>query len=290
MAAHPTWKGFLKLSLVSFPVRAYTAVGEGGKIHFNQLHATCHSRIQYKKFCPIHGEVPKEEIVSGFEYSKGRYVVVDPDELDKLRTEDDKAITISTFIEPDTIDPVYLSGRTYYLVPDGPVGEKPYATFLQAMTEDNRHAIAQVVMHGREQLMLLRPMEKLLVMSVLDYENQVTKPQAFEDQAPDVEPSGEELDLTRTLVKARSVKKFDFSTYKDVYTEKLTKLVESKVAGQEIVAPPPAEEQPHIINLMDALRASVANAEKEEAATAKPPRKLAGSKGKETRARKKKSS
>jgi DNA end-binding protein Ku len=119
--ANPAWKGFFKLSLVSFPVRAYTAVGEGDKVHFNQLHEECGSRIRYKKFRPIHGEVPKEEIVSGFEYSKGKYVIVDPDELDKLRTPDEKAITISSFIEPDTIDPVYFSGRTYYLVPDGPV-------------------------------------------------------------------------------------------------------------------------------------------------------------------------
>jgi DNA end-binding protein Ku len=290
MALNPGWKGFLRFSLVSFPVRAYTAVGEGEKIHFNQLHAECHSRINYKKTCPIHGEVNQDEIVSGFEYSKGQYVVVDPDELDKLRTEDEKAITISTsFVRPDTIDPVYFSGKTYYLVPDGPVGQKPYAVFLQAMIEDNRHAIAQVVIHGREQLVLLRPMDKLLAMSVLNYENRVTKPQTFEDQAPSAEPSGEELELTRTLVKAKNAKKLDFSTYRDVYTEKLTKVVEAKVAGQEVVAPP-VQEQPHIINLMDALRASVASAQKEEHAEAKPQKKVAGSKGKETRARKRKSS
>ena len=89
MAAHPTWKGFLKLSLVTFPVKAYTVVSESEKIHFNQLHAECHSRIQYKKTCPIHGEVLNAEIVSGYEYSKGQYVIVDTSELDKLRTEDD---------------------------------------------------------------------------------------------------------------------------------------------------------------------------------------------------------
>ena len=289
MAAHPSWKGFLKLSLVSFPVKAYTVVSEGEKIHFNQLHAECHSRINYKKTCPIHGEVRQDEIVSGFEYAKGQYVVVDPDELDKLRTEDEKAISINTFIRPDDIDPLYLSGKTYYLVPDGPVGQKPYAVFLRAMIEDKRHAIAQVVLHGREHVVLLRPMDKLLAMSVLNYEQRVAKPQAFEDQAPVAKPSGEELDLTKTLLKAATAKRFDFATYKDVYTEKLAKLVESKVAGEEIVAPP-VQEQPHIINLMDALRASVANAQKEEPTEAKPVKKMAASKGKEPRARKKKSS
>jgi DNA end-binding protein Ku len=287
--ANPGWKGFLKLSLVSFPVRAYTAVGEGEKIHFNQLHEECGSRINYKKFCPIHGEVPKEEIVSGFEYSKGQYVIVDPDEVDKLRTPDEKAVTISAFIEPDTIDPIYFSGRTYYLVPDGPVGEKPYATILEAMKDDKRHAIAQVVMHGRDQLMLIRPMGNLLAMSVLDFENQRTKPQAFEDQAPDVDPSGEELAMTRTLIRAKTAKKFDFSNYKDVYTQKLTKVIEAKVAGQEVVAPP-VHEQPQIINLMEALRKSVASATEEKPAEAKPEKKLAGSKGKEKRPRKRKSS
>jgi DNA end-binding protein Ku len=132
MAAHPYWKGFLKLSLVSVPVKAYKASDSNGDIHFNQLHAECHSRIQYKKTCPVHGEVRNEEIVSGFEYGKGQYVVVNPDELDKLRTEDEKAITIRAFITPDTLDPIYLTGKTYYLVPDAPVGQRPYAVLRRA--------------------------------------------------------------------------------------------------------------------------------------------------------------
>src|SRR5947209_10118203 len=128
MAARSSWKGFLKLNLVTVPVKAYTATSSGGgDIHLNQLHSVCHSRIQYKKTCPIHGEIPKEEIVSGYEYTKGQYVVIDTDELNKLRTEDDKAISIATFVGPTAIDPVYYTGKTYYLVPDGPVGQRPYA-------------------------------------------------------------------------------------------------------------------------------------------------------------------
>ncbi|SRR5216683_1570935 len=99
MAASPYWKGFLEFSLVSVPVRAYKpSVSGAGEIHFNQLHAECHSRIQYKKTCPVHGEVRNEEVVSGFQYSKDKYVVIDPNELDNLRTEDDKAIMISAFV------------------------------------------------------------------------------------------------------------------------------------------------------------------------------------------------
>src|SRR5947199_151756 len=98
LAARSTWKGYLKFSLVSVPVKAYTAVSSGDGIRLNQLHADCHARIQYKKVCPVHGEVSNDAIVSGYEYTKGQYVIVDPAELEKLRTEDDKAITIDTFI------------------------------------------------------------------------------------------------------------------------------------------------------------------------------------------------
>src|SRR6516165_4972582 len=127
MAGRPLWKGFIKFNLVTVPVGAYSATARGeGEIHFNQLHSECHSRIKYKKTCPVHGEVPNDEIVSGYEYSKGQYVVVDPDELDKLRSADEKGITIQAFVKPDAIDPIYFSGKTYYLTPEGPVAQKPY--------------------------------------------------------------------------------------------------------------------------------------------------------------------
>ena len=112
MAARSSWKGFLKLSLVSVPVKAYpVTTSGGGDIHLNQLHADCHSRIRYQKVCPIHGHVNSDDIVSAYEYAKGRYVIVDTDELDKLRTTDDKAIQIDVFIAVDSLPPIYLSGK-----------------------------------------------------------------------------------------------------------------------------------------------------------------------------------
>ncbi|HEV3236698.1 MAG TPA: Ku protein [Gemmataceae bacterium] len=282
MAARSAWKGFLKLNLVTVPVKAFTATSSGGgEIHLNQLHSVCNSRIQYKKNCPIHGEVPAGEIVSGYEYTKGQYVVVDTEELNKLRSEDDKAITIETFVTPTTIDPVYYTGKTYYLVPDGPVGQKPYSLLQQAMVDEKRQAVAQIVMHNREQMVLLRPLDNLIVMSVLNYDNQVTKPIAFDEEAPKATVAPEELKLAKTLIEASTSKKFDYSQFKDTYTEKLTRLIEAKVAGEEIVAPP-IHEQPQIINLMDALKQSLANVQKTEEAdrpaAAKPPRKMAPSK------------
>jgi DNA end-binding protein Ku len=281
MAARSQWKGFLKISLVSVPVRAYTATssGGGGGIRLNQLHAECHSRIKYQKTCPVHGQVPNDEIVSGYEYSKDQYVLVDTEELDKLRTEDDKAIKVNEFIPPETLDPIYLTGRNYYLVPEGPVGQKAFGVVHDAMAETKRYGVATVVMHGKEEIVLLRPLEGLLVMSILNMENEVTQPAAFKDEVEHSTPAADELELAKTLIKSASPKKFDFSKYKDVYTEKLTQLIEAKVSGKDVVAPP-AVAHAEVINLMDALRKSVAQVQEEEPERgAKPPRRMAPSKG-----------
>jgi DNA end-binding protein Ku len=283
MPPRSQWKGFLKLSLVSVPVKAYGATASGGGgISLNQLHDECKSRIQYKKTCPVHGEVKQDQIVSGYEFAKDQYVVIDTDELDKLRTEDDKAIRIDVFVPPEAIDPVYLAGKNYYLVPDGPVAQNAYKVITQGMRDANRYAIAQVVMHGKEQLVLLRPHDGVLVMSVLNFANQVASTTAFDEEIPKGDINAEELQLARMLIKASATDKVDLSKYKDVYTEKLTKLIEAKVAGKELVTPPPAEHA-QVINLMDALKQSVARLQKEGAAEVaeagkKPPKKMAASK------------
>ena len=287
MAARSSWKGFLKLSLVSVPVKAYPVTTTSG-IHLNQLHADCHSRIKYHKVCPIHGKVSQEAIVSAYEYAKGRYVVVDPNELDKLRTPDDKAITIDVFIPDQDLPPIYLSGKAYYLAPEGPVGQKSYAVLHQSMTEHRRQAIAQVVWHGREQLVLVRPFQRLLVMLLLHHDEEVAKPAAFEKDIVSVNVSGKERELASILVEASTAKEFSPDVYKDAYTEKLTQLIEAKVAGKEIVAPP-QEEQAPIINLMDALRQSVARTQK-RGNNAMPTIKAVARNGKEVRGRRRKSS
>jgi DNA end-binding protein Ku len=278
MAARSSWKGFLQLSLVSIPVKAYTATNTGStEISLNQLHAACHSRIRYQRTCPLHGEVGNDEIVMGYEYSKGQYVVIDTDELDKLRTEGDKAINVDTFIPAGEIDPIYLTGKTYYLTPDGSAGQKGYALLRQSLEDDNLYGVARVVLHGKEQLVALRAVGKLISLMVLSYEPQVKKPSAFEDELVQPEFSAEELKLTKTLIDATTSTEFDLSKYKDVYTEKLTKLIELKVEGKEVVAAP---EEPHqVINLMDALRASVerASSGKAPAKAAKAPKKMAAS-------------
>ncbi len=260
MPAHASWKGFLKLSLVSVPVKAYTATATGSDITLHQLHAKTHTRIQYKKFAPEVGEVSNEEIVKGYEYDKGQYVIVDEEELDKLRTESDKSIRIDGFIQPEQLSSIYYAGRTYFLTPDGPVGQKPYTLLRKGMESNGVCAIAQVVISQKEQVVLVRPLDGLLAMTVLNRKDEVKSASAFKDEVTDSEVTEAETSLTDTLIKASMIQGFDFARYKDVYKEKLTQLIQLKIEGKEIIQVRDPEE-PKIINLMDALKRSVAEAQ-----------------------------
>ena len=158
MPPRSSWKGFLRVSLVSLPVKGYSASSSNGaSIRLNQLHAQCHCRIKQPRVCPLHGELGSDQIVSGYEHAKDQYVIVDPQELDKLRTANDKAITVDKFVAAEVIDPIYHAGKTYYLVPDGPVGQKPYRLLYQTMISRKLHAVARVVLARKEQLVLVRP-------------------------------------------------------------------------------------------------------------------------------------
>src|SRR4051812_46839356 len=158
MASRSVWSGFIQFSLVTVPVKAYTAAvsGGGGAPSLNQLHKDCNSRIQYKKTCPIHGDVPSDQIVSGYQFASDQYVIIDTDEIQKLRPKSAKNISIAAFVKPDAIDPSMYSGKSYYLLPDGPVAQRPYALLVKAMSEQRRNAFAQVVMSGRDKIMLVR--------------------------------------------------------------------------------------------------------------------------------------
>jgi DNA end-binding protein Ku len=259
MPPRPSFKGYIRLSLISVPVRAYTATESGGQISLNQLHAECNTRVKYSKVCPVHGELSSDEIVSGYEYAKGQYVVIDPDELAKIRKQSDKALEIRGFIKQEELDARYFSGRTYYLLPDGPVGEKAYHLLWKAMEDHELYAVISAILHNKEQLAVIRPVDKLLGISVLSYARQVRQPDEFEEELTEPKFSPEEMKLTEMLVNASVIEDFDIAAYTDEYTENLLKLIEAKVEGQEIVAAPEVEE-PKIINLMDALKASVEQA------------------------------
>jgi DNA end-binding protein Ku len=257
MAPRTSWKGFLKLSLVSVPVKAYTANNTDEELRLNQLHGECHGRVRYKKVCEAHGELKSEDIVSGFEYTKDQYVVIDEDELSKVRAKSDKSVAIDGFVSPEKIDPIYLAGRTYYLLPDGAAGNRPYALLVRGMVDAKVVAIAQVVIAGREQLVMLRPQEGMLVMNVLNYPKRVRSAAPYRDELPDEKPSASELALANTLIGASTLADFDLQNYRDTYVENLNKLIQLKVDGREIVQAPDHEE-PKILNLMEALKKSVA--------------------------------
>jgi len=259
MPTRYSWKGFIRLSLVSIPVKSFNATVTSGERELHQLHQEDFQRIRYKKTCPVHGEVPKEEIVSGYEFAKDQYVVVEPEELDKLYRESDRAVNIDGFISPEKIDPVFFSGRTYYLTPDGPTGLKPYVLLQKGMKDRDLVAVARAVLYGREQVLLLRPLDGLLAMTMLTYAEKIRKPEAFKTEVKEVEFDKEEVELTATLIEAREIERFDFARYKDRFVEKLDELIRAKVEGKEIT-PPPEAEAPRVINLMEALKKSLAQA------------------------------
>lgn len=269
MAPRATWKGFLNLSLVSVPVKAYTSSNSGGTIQLNQLHAECNSRVNYKTSCPVCGDISRSGIVKGYQYAKDQYVVIDLDELEKLRTKDEtRAIRIDKFIPPGAISTVHYSDTHYFLVPDGAAGQKPYALLLEAMDQKQVECIAQVVLHNKEQLVLVRPVEFLLCMTVLKYTSQVKSMDQFKDEVPQVTISKDELRLASTLIDETTVDELDLEEYSDVYTERLSQLIESKVEGKQLVVAPQSD-TPDVVNLMDALKASVAQAKSIESAPRK---------------------
>ena len=260
MAPRASWKGFLNLSLVSVPVRAFSATNSAATIRLNQLHAECNSRINLKTVCPSCGEIPRSDIVKGYEYAKDQYVIIDLEELEKLRAHDEsRAISIDKFIRADQIDPLFYSDTTYYLVPDGAAGQKPYRLLMKAMENKELFCVANVVLHNKEQLVLVRPFDGLLSMTVLRYNDQIKPATSFHDELADAELSKEEFRLAETLVDETYEDSFDLAAYQDKCYDRLKELIDAKVEGKEIVAAPQTE-TPKVINLMDALQASVEQA------------------------------
>lgn len=279
MAPRSSWKGFLKLSLISVPIKAFTANNTSEDVRLNQLHAECHNRVKYQKVCPEHGEIKADQIVSGYEYAKDQYVIIDPKELARLRPEFDRSVRIDGFVRTNQVDSIYFAGKSYYLLPDGIAGLKAYGLLEKGMADADVCGVAHVVIAGREQLVLLRSIDGVLALTVLNVARKVKSVDEFKDELPEQEMTKEELALTKTLIEASLIDDFDFKSYKDVYVDRLSELIKMKIDGQEIVEAPHAEE-PKILNLMEALKKSVAEAQVSSG------KKMAGS-VKSTAARKK---
>ena len=256
-----SWRGPLAFGLVSIPVQAINALNrQQSDIHFHQLHAGCHRRIRYEKVCPVHGQVTSDEIVSGFEVKKGKFVEIEPEEIDAIRTKEERALSIDAFIDSDKIDPVYFDGRMYYLVPDGHSAEEPYAIIVQAMERAGCWGIGQIVLSGKDQLVAVRPLEGRLHMAMLNYDEEIRTPSEVLPRPKLSRAAGKKVQLARTLIQALYSDEFDFMAYDDKYRQRVARLIEAKKKGHELAAPQEAEEEPQVIDLMDALRQSVASA------------------------------
>jgi DNA end-binding protein Ku len=250
------WKGNFSFGLVTFAVEAFNALDRSqSDIHFNQLHEKCHSRIRYQKVCPIHGPVESDEIVSGYEHRKGKYVEIDPEELSALRTERERALTVDAFVSPETVDPLYFDGRMYYLLPAGSAAEESYEVIRTAMELEKRYAVGRVIFSGKDQIVLIRPLEGLLHMAMLNYQAEI-RPAAKIATGLKSRVDSRKARLARTLVREWSDDDFDFSKYEDTYREKVEELIAAKVKGRDLVAPE-EEEEPATINLMEALKKSL---------------------------------
>lgn len=253
-----SWKGTLVFGLVSMPVEALNAVNrQESDIHFHQLHADCHRRIQYKKVCPLHGEVTQDEIVSGYEHRPGKYVEIDPEELDAIKAHKDRALTIDTFVAPETIDPVYLDGRMYYLLPENETAAEPYSVMVEAMERESRYGIGNVIIFGKEQLAMVRAVSGVLHMAMLNFDEEIKSPQEVKKLLPAVKQVSRQVGLARALIRNWFKEEFDFGRYDDEYRKRVARLIKSKVSGHDVVRPDEEEAEPEVVNLMEALKRSV---------------------------------
>jgi DNA end-binding protein Ku len=251
-----SWSGLLRLSLVAVPVKAYPAVATSEAIHLHQLHRACGQRIRYQKHCPLHGQVEADQIVKGCEYAPDQYALVEPEELENIRPEKDKALTLEQFIDPDQFDPSRLSGRTMYLLPDGPAAHRPYRVLAQTCAERGRWGLGRVVMSGHRYGVVVRPTAQLLSLHFLHEPDQVRASATFASQLRADTSSPEELRLAAMLIDA-ATGPVDWNTYRDDTAVQLERIVEAKIAGRAVTTAKPDEPVP-VIELLAALKASVA--------------------------------
>jgi DNA end-binding protein Ku len=284
MAARATWKGFLKVSLVNIPVKVFPATESSATISFNQLHAECQTRIQQKRWCPTcNKEVANTELVKGYEFEKGRYVVMTEDDIDKVRPASTRVIDLVQFDEAGALDPMYVD-RTYYLAPDGQVAADAFAVMREGMK--GKIGIGKLALYGREYLVAVKPFDKGLVMYTLHHAAEIRGTEGIEELATipaKVRP--EEVNLARQVI-GTFEKKLDLADYRDEYREGLQRIIDAKVAGEEVVAPA-VEMPPKVVNLMEALRKSLdsASAGKKSQVKADLPKKAATTRGEGKRRR-----
>ena len=255
MPPHSIGSGTISFGLVSIPVKMYTAASPAG-VAFNQLHAKCGNRIKMQQFCPVCNEVvDRTGLVKGYEFAKDQYVRFGDEELRGLEGEASKIIDIAEFVPLPTVDPIYFE-KTYYLGPDKG-GEKPYRLLADAMAKSDRVALAKFVMRGKESLVLIRPSQDGLMLHTMYFADEVRDFGEIE-KGKSVQLREGELSLAERLIGELSHDEFKPEQYEDEYRARVLELVNSKVEGKEITAAAPEAQRAQVIDLMDALKQSLA--------------------------------
>lgn len=255
MAPRASWTGYLRLSLVTIPVRLYNAISSTNKVSLNQLHKACNLRLRQQMVCPEHGKVEKESIAKGYEFEKDRYVVIDETDIEKIKLETTKTIDLIQFVDAKEVDPIYLD-TPYYVAPDGPVAEEAFRILREAMRLANKTAIGQVVISNKEHIVAIKPQDRGLVLNTLHYAEEVRSAASYFEEIKTAGIEKAQLALAEQLVNSLTGA-FDPSRFKDRYQESLLEVIKNKVAGSEPVITQKAE-MGKVINLMDALKQSLA--------------------------------
>lgn len=260
MAARPYWKGQIRLALVSIPVEIYSATRSGATIAFNQIHEPSGKRIKYEKVVPGIGAVDPDDIVKGFQYSKGSYVLLDDEELDAVKLESKKTLELTQFVDPDEIDPLYYE-RPYYVVPADDLAEEAFVVLREALRDTRKVALGQLTLRGREYIVSLKPCGRGILLETLRYPDEVVKAQGYFRDIPDAKPDPEMLDLAEALIEKKT-SKFDPAKFHDRYVDALKELIERKrkSKGAKIEAEE-EDEAPrrgsNVVDLMAALKKSI---------------------------------
>lgn len=268
MALRASWKGHLRLSLVSCPVRLYNATTAGKRVSFNLLHRETNNRVRMVPHDPERGAVDRSELVRGYEYERDRYVVVGDEDLAKVKLESSEIIDIESFVDADDADPIYFESP-YYLAPDGAVAEETFRVIREAMRRKNKIALSRIVLSSREHLIAMSPRDKGIMVTTLRTADEVRADEPYFADIRDEAPEPELVELAEQLIEKKSAP-FDPASFHDRYQDALLELVKAKIKGEEpVIAKAP--ERGKVINLMDALKRSVGEAEERKPpATSRP--------------------
>jgi DNA end-binding protein Ku len=255
MAPRAFWTGHLRLSLVNIPVRLYPATTSERAIAFHQIHQPSGKRIRYQKVAPGVGPVENEDITKGYEYEKGKYVLIDQKEIDDLKLESKQTIELVRFVDEDAIDVRYFE-TPYYLMPDGDMADEGYVIVQKALKDTGKIGVGQFILRGRGNVVAIKPFGKGLMLEVLRHANEIRAAEPLFKEITEVKIDKEALDLAKELIK-RKTGKFEPEQFKDEYSEAVWELINAKLEDRapEIVTELPGSAK--VINIMDALKKSV---------------------------------